>query len=176
MAKTKNKPNLIIIIDGLNENKLNVFEQEINDFVEKVGNSLKNKKKETNFYFLESYFTSLDSVEFKAKIHDVSFYDIVSEVLKKNLSRIKESQTVIHIIHNTNDYIDTENKETINKIILQISKAQINFWTNISANENKALDFGVVAEVYSPTSAGIQTMISRMKDKTINFLKGKKDA
>lgn len=167
----KNKPVLVILIEGLNSNKPDVFQQESDLFLERLNASV--HKKNSVIVYNDTFHTPYDSPSFVASTPQISFYDIISGNLKTYAELIKKSRTVINIIHNTEDFLDNENKIFIGKFLQKANNCAINFFTNVSSNEIKALDFGVVASVYSPTSAGIQTMFSRMTDRTLNFLRGK---
>lgn len=172
--KNKTKPNLVIIIDGLNSNKIRVFEQEINGLILELNKELKNKP--TLFvYNRQNFHTGNDLPNYVCEVPDLSFYDIVVNILKEYAHLIKDYKTIIHIIHNTEDFIDIENKEYLNKFISSMDERRfnLNFYTNYSSNQLKALDFFVLGSVYSKTTAGIQLMVSAMKNKTLKFLKGK---
>ena len=178
MSKTKNKPNLVILIDGLNpKDRFKVFEQEINEFIRVVNHSL--PKKNSVIVYNGNYHTNYDQPNYVAEIPEVSFYDVITDVLKDNLNLIKTSRTVVNIIHNNEDFLDFENKDFLKtKFLPLIGKSlQLNVYTNYAANLGKGLDFGVIPDVYSPLSAGIQTLASRMTTKTLDFLlKGKTNA
>ncbi len=177
MSKHKSKPNLVILIDGLNpKDRFSVFEQEINEFIRIVNHSL--PKKNSVIVYNKNYHTNYDQPNYIAEIPEVSFYDVITDVLKDNLNLIKTSRTVVNIIHNNEDFLDFDNKDFLNTKFLPLlgKTVQLNVFTNYAANLGKGLDFGVMPDVYSPMSAGIQTLISRMTTKTLNFLKGKTNA
>lgn len=173
MTKSKEKPNLVIIIDGLNNEKTRVFEQEINNAITILNKE--SKKKNLLFVYKANFHTGTDTPNYVAEVPEVSFYEIIVKVLKEYAHLIRDYRTIIHIIHNTNDFIDFEAKEYLAKFLASVDKKRfrLNFYTNCSENLHKALDFQVVGDVYSRTTAGIQLLVSAVLNKTLKFLRGR---
>jgi hypothetical protein len=107
-------------------------------------------------------------------VPEVSFYDIITSQLRDLDKEVWDSEkAVLNIIHNTDDIMDSTNLRHISKFLgTYKDKLTINFFTNVSENQFKSLDFGVLPEVYSGTSAGIKLIANKMTKITTKILKG----
>jgi len=114
-------------------------------------------------------FEDIGSVpELKLRDSDKTFYDTITSTLK-HIRSSEDEEALVHIVDNTEDLIDSVNKNKINKF-LHNTKCKIFFHTTKCTNQLKALDFGTVPKVYSRTSAGLSKMSSDIMKTTLTFL------
>lgn len=114
------------------------------------------------------------AIRHSISVPEVSFYDIIASQLRDLDKEVWDSEkAVLNIIHNTDDIMDSTNLRYISRFLgTYKDKLTINFFTNVSENQFKSLDFGVLPEVYSGTSAGIKLMANKMTKITTKILKG----
>ena len=172
MSKTK-KPKLVILLDGLNDSRLAVYEKEINSGLASL-KSIRPAVSNTTVIYNGVPHTLISPAAFVAQIHSATFYDVITSILKEFRHKIKKSKTQIHIIHNSEDQLDYGSKTALSSFLEspEAKFVELNFYTTLSSNYGKALDFGVIPDVYSTTSAGAQLMVSAIVKKTAAFLKG----
>lgn len=161
--------NLVILICGFSKtSNLNAYTAEINNTIRLLNNSLEKKKtlitisKSSIFVGSPNYIhTPYDLPNFEALPSEISIYEEFERValtLVQSQLDLSSFNTVINIIHDTEDFLEPSSKLIIKKLLTKLKNPQINFFTTNAENMNKSLDFKTQARIYSSTSVGIKSL------------------